>query len=278
MLGRSEGGDDCVRNDLGWLLLDELSHRVGNEFMAMLAALQATQRGVRDGQALAQGLDQAIVRLENFCLVHRILDRKRPQESLRERLDALCRATATSTAAGRGIQLILEAEDVTVDDETAWTVCVVASEWMTNALKHAFGGDRRGELRVSLRADPDSIVLTVDDIAAWPLTRPTAPIPGRAGVGTEIVADLAGRLGGTATRRSGPVGATAVLTLPARRGSSDRSRAQAGVADHRAVNGAVADSLIPATENDELKGLLQTALKLFQEHQHHAEMLAERLG
>jgi putative membrane protein len=58
----------------------------------------------------------------------------------------------------------------------------------------------------------------------------------------------------------------------------DRAYVANEVAYHRAVNGAVADSLIPAAENDELKGLLQTALKLFQEHQHHAEMLAERLG
>jgi putative membrane protein len=58
----------------------------------------------------------------------------------------------------------------------------------------------------------------------------------------------------------------------------DRAYVANEVAYHRAVNGAVAGSLIPAAENDELKGLLQTALKLFQEHQHHAEMLAERLG
>jgi two-component sensor histidine kinase len=217
MLGRSEGGDDCVRNDLGWLLLDELSHRVGNEFMAMLAALRATQRGARDGRDLAQGLDEAVVRLDNFCLVHRILDRKRPQASLCERLDALCRATATATAAGHGIEFFLETDDVAVDDETAWTICVIASEWVTNALKHAFCGERRGEVRVCLRADPDRVVLSVEDVAAGSLARSVLPIPTSPGVGSRIVADLAGRLGGGATRRIGPAGATAVLTLPRRR-------------------------------------------------------------
>lgn len=216
MPGRNYRTDAGVQNDLGWVLLDELSHRIGNEFMVMLAALQAAQRGAHDGLNLAQSLDQAVVRLENFCLVHRLLDRKRSQAPLRDRLDALCRATAGSKAAGRDVQLILEAEDVSVDDETAWTVCVVAAEWMTNALKHAFCSDRRGVLRVSLRADPDGVVLTVDDIAAWPPARSASPIPA-AGVGSKIVANLAGRLEGSATRRVGPTGATAVLTLPARR-------------------------------------------------------------
>ena len=46
------------------------------------------------------------------------------------------------------------------------------------------------------------------------------------------------------------------------------------VAYHKAVNGAVADTLIPNARNTELKELLQTGLKLFQEHQAHAEHMA----
>jgi putative membrane protein len=42
------------------------------------------------------------------------------------------------------------------------------------------------------------------------------------------------------------------------------------VAFHKTVNGALASTLIPDAQNAELKGLLQTGLKLFTEHQHHA--------
>jgi two-component sensor histidine kinase len=218
MSGWSERREECGQDNLGWLLLDELNHRVGNEFMAALAAMHVAQRDVRRrGQDLSQGLDEAVARLENYCTVHRVLDRKRPQATLLQRLEILCRATAGSKGAGRDVAITLDAEPVALDDEAAWTVCVVASEWMTNALKHAFHGDRRGELRVSLIADPESVVLTVEDILAWPSARPGAPIPALAGVGSGIVADLAGRLGGRVTRRTGPLGATAVLVLPARR-------------------------------------------------------------
>ena len=46
------------------------------------------------------------------------------------------------------------------------------------------------------------------------------------------------------------------------------------VAYHRTVNGALKDTLIPSADNAELKSLLQTGLKLFQEHQSHAEHVA----
>jgi putative membrane protein len=46
------------------------------------------------------------------------------------------------------------------------------------------------------------------------------------------------------------------------------------VAYHKTVNGALANTLIPNAKNPELKALLQTGLKLFTEHQMHAEHLA----
>jgi putative membrane protein len=46
------------------------------------------------------------------------------------------------------------------------------------------------------------------------------------------------------------------------------------VAYHKAVNAAVSGTLIPNAQNGELKSLLQTGLKLFQEHEAHAEHLA----
>jgi putative membrane protein len=55
----------------------------------------------------------------------------------------------------------------------------------------------------------------------------------------------------------------------------DRAYLQNEVAFHRTVNGALESTLIPSAKNAELKGLLQTGLKLFTEHQLHAEALAK---
>jgi putative membrane protein len=58
----------------------------------------------------------------------------------------------------------------------------------------------------------------------------------------------------------------------------DKAYAANEVAYHKTVNGALKSTLIPDAQNAELKGLLQTGLKLFTEHQHHAEILASSLN
>ncbi|MGY4475896.1 DUF4142 domain-containing protein [Bradyrhizobium sp. USDA 3364] len=49
------------------------------------------------------------------------------------------------------------------------------------------------------------------------------------------------------------------------------------VAYHKTVNTALETQLIPSASNPELKGLLQTGLKIFQGHQQHAEHVAASL-
>ncbi|MBN9010883.1 MAG: DUF4142 domain-containing protein [Rhizobiales bacterium] len=57
----------------------------------------------------------------------------------------------------------------------------------------------------------------------------------------------------------------------------DKAYAANELAYHKAVNGALEQTLIPATGNAELKALLNTGLQIFQGHQQHAEMLVTML-
>lgn len=57
----------------------------------------------------------------------------------------------------------------------------------------------------------------------------------------------------------------------------DREYVRNEVAFHKTVNDALATTLIPSAHNAELKSLLETGLKLFKEHQAHAEQLAAKL-
>jgi putative membrane protein len=58
----------------------------------------------------------------------------------------------------------------------------------------------------------------------------------------------------------------------------DRAYAENEVAFHKTVNGALKDTLIPNSQNAELKALLQTGLSLFTAHQQHAEHLSMSLA
>ena len=55
----------------------------------------------------------------------------------------------------------------------------------------------------------------------------------------------------------------------------DKAYVENEVAYHSAVNAALSKDLIPSAHNAELKALLETGLALFQEHQTHAEHLAQ---
>ncbi len=67
--------------------------------------------------------------------------------------------------------------------------------------------------------------------------------------------------------------------LAALKGSAfDKAYVDNEVAYHKTVNTALSGTLIPSAQNAELKSLLETGLKLFQEHQMHAEHLAQNLN
>jgi putative membrane protein len=58
----------------------------------------------------------------------------------------------------------------------------------------------------------------------------------------------------------------------------DKAYADNEAAYHKAVDDSVRDTLIPNAQNAELKSLLENALKIFVDHQHHAERLAKQLS
>ena len=57
----------------------------------------------------------------------------------------------------------------------------------------------------------------------------------------------------------------------------NKAYAENEVTYHQTVNGALEKTLIPSAQNAELKSLLQTGLKLFKEHEKHAEKLVSEL-
>jgi two-component sensor histidine kinase len=204
-----------LASDGAWLLLAELNHRVCNELQAAQSALRLARRGLASAEPV-RFIEEATLRLEAFGHVHQLLDRQRGQEPLAQRLEAVCRAASRSKAAPLGIHLALKLDEVTADAETAWTVCVVASELMTNAFKHAFPGGRPGVVSVVLWQDDEGVRLTVTDngVGADAGFPSAAPAQATRGFGSGIVAQLAERLGGSMTLAGGPAGTVATFRVP----------------------------------------------------------------
>jgi two-component sensor histidine kinase len=218
MLAANDREAMTVKTDGAWLLLTEMSHRVSNELMAALSALRLASREAATGSGAGGLLEQAILRMENFGRLHNLLDPQRRHGAISERLEALCRATCQAMAAPRGIHITLTAEDAPVDDEASWTICVVASELMTNALKHAFAGGRAcaagGVIAVDLRLAGHTVALTVADNGLGAAA--TRPIWASPGFGTGIVCELASRIGGKIWSQTDAYGTSVRLSIPLR--------------------------------------------------------------
>jgi two-component sensor histidine kinase len=214
MMAITEPRGARLGNDEAWLLLAELNHRVRNELQVALSALRLTKRQLSSADP-ARFIEEAELRLEGLGHASRVLDRQLGHGPLAQRLEALCRATSHSRGEPLGVRLVLELDEVTTDEETAWAVCVVASELMTNAFKHAFRDGAPGMVRVVLRQSGGRVLLTVSDNGAGDAG------PGRGartvwqppGLGTGIVDQLAERLGGFVTRASGPAGVTVIFGI-----------------------------------------------------------------
>ena len=216
MLTSMERRDAALASDGAWLLLAELNHRVCNELQAALSALRLARRGLASAEP-GRFIEEAVHRLEAFGCVHQLLNRQRGQGSLAQRLEALCRATSAAKAAPLGIHLTLNLDDVAVDEETAWTVCVVACELMTNAFKYAFAGGSPGVVGVALKQDGEGVLLTVTDngVGIGVGYRSAEAIWQAPGFGSGIVAQLAERLDGFVTRVSSRAGTTVTFRVPA---------------------------------------------------------------
>lgn len=217
MLTSTERNAGSAAAEDAWLLLAELNHRVANELQVAISALRCARRGLGPEAEPVRFLEDAMARLEGFGDVHQLLDRQRGHGPLAERLEALCRATSLSKAAPLGIHMTLKLDEVSVDEETAWTICVVASEFMTNAFKHAFPGGLPGVVGVTLRQDGEGVVLSVTDNGVGVDYRSAETIWRAPGFGSGIVAQLADRLGGFITRVGGPGGTRVTFRVPASR-------------------------------------------------------------
>ena len=81
----------------------------------------------------------------------------------------------------------------------------------------------------------------------------------------------------TSRALSDAAGKTKAALAKLRGAAFDKAYVANEVAFHQQVNGALQAPLIPSASNSELKGLLETGLKIFQGHQQHAVHVAAEL-
>jgi len=148
------------------LLLQEIHHRVKNNMQVISSLLKLQAETIKDERLRAPFWDSEH-RVRAMSLVHEKLYQAKDLAHVpfRDYLTSLIRYLYQSSAPKAGtIELVTEIEDLPLAITHAIPCGLITNELLSNALKHAFPGERTGTVTISLRSpEPQAYELTVSD-------------------------------------------------------------------------------------------------------------------
>jgi PAS domain S-box-containing protein len=188
------------------VLLGEVHHRVKNNLQIVHSLLDLQSSRVSD-RAVVDMLRDSQNRIRSMGLIHQTLYQSKDfaQVDFSRFLDSLVPTLVTSYGVNPDrIALSVEAAQLLLPINAAIPCGLVVNELISNALKHAFPGDRKGEIAVKLFADPaGKAVLSVTDNGVGIPEGVKMTHSGT--LGMQLITLLTGQLGGDVTmRRSNP--------------------------------------------------------------------------
>ena len=189
-------------------LLKEVHHRVKNN-LQIIHSLLRLEHQRQALPAVRQVLQAMQGRIQAMATLHDTLHHSGHVAALDlgAYLERLATQAWRALASGRGhVQLQLDLASVAVSLEQAVPCGLLVNELVSNSLQHGFADGRSGELRVWLqRLDGGTLQLGVSDSGAGL----PADFAARrsAGLGLQLVADLAGQIGGQLEIGPGPAAA-----------------------------------------------------------------------
>jgi two-component sensor histidine kinase len=189
------------------LLLDELNHRILNEFASLIAIVSraAAASGNDDVKRALSGVAQL---LHHYAQVHRALLPPDAGDLVNAEgyLSSLCRSISRSKLDHMNIDLVLAARPLLLESVRCWRLGMIVTELITNAARHAFAGGP-GEIRVELVRNGAFVRCTVSDNGS-------ASANVRPGRGSRIVDQLVKELNGSSQLKFGFAGTTVTVVFP----------------------------------------------------------------
>jgi len=220
------------------LLLSELSHRVQNDLHSLVAMLE--MQAAADPEA-SEALHAAARRVLVLGQVHGRLSRGKEPEAVVDShlfLEGLVADLRAGIDGLRPVALTVDAEAHPLPLARAGDIGLVVNELVTNALKHAFPGDKAGVVRVGFHRDGDAYEVVVADNGVGTAAAPGRPARDDGGLGNRILHALAVQLGGRLVAARGEVGGTVCrMRFPIPPAPASRKASPPAVA----VRGPVAD-------------------------------------
>lgn len=200
------------------LLLREIDHRMRNNFAIVESFLNLQMRSAENKEA-QRALSVASGRLHSFAAAHKSLYKSYKDVELASLVDMksyLSDITAHLADAlfnGDDVKLRLDIRDSQMPRDKAAAIGLMVNELVTNAAKHAFHGQKDGEVAISFDDDGQNWRLTVaDNGCGFDASRPVAEAETPSGLGAALVDAFAQKAGGVVSRESNGAGARFIVT------------------------------------------------------------------
>lgn len=186
-------------------LVEEISHRVMNEYGEAIAILSLASRAEATA---APALTLAAERLRAMAEAHRSLLVPSAAEvmDLGSHLERLCACLSRASLGERGIRLTVATDEVRLDAARCWRVGLIVSELVRNAVRHGLKGGQ-GSVRVALNRQEGRIWCVVCDDGCAPPDPPE-------GRGRRLIRALAAELAGSVDWKFTQSGSVVGLVFP----------------------------------------------------------------
>ncbi len=177
-------------------LLRDIHHRVKNNLQIISSLISLQSNFIRDPDSLRM-FRRSLNRIRSIALVHEELHRSEnlTRIDFRRYVDSLVDYLFQVYEVPDRIRRLPDIEKIQLNIQTAIPCGLIVNELVTNAIVHAFPGDRPGTIGVELRREGDRLRLSVrDDGTGIPESvdplRPTT-------LGFQLLVNLASQLRGT---------------------------------------------------------------------------------
>lgn len=195
------------------LLLKEVHHRVKNNMMSISGLLTLKSESGVNAESAAI-LKEMSVRVMTMMRIYDRLYRSEEYSRihLREYLDDLLNEISSTFLSGDSIKIEHDIEDLYIRQSSVFAIGIIVNELVTNSLKYAFPGGRKGFISITLRTKGDSEIKIVihDNGIGLPHTN---EVTLNAGFGLDLVKIMVEQSGGSIAA-SGENGTTFTVIMP----------------------------------------------------------------
>jgi two-component sensor histidine kinase len=184
-----------TKNKQNELLLKEIHHRVKNN-LEMVKSLIALQSAQLTDDASKEAMLASQNRVQSMGIIHQKLYQGTNLGSIemKDYFINLGEGVLDTFNADEKVKIEYAMEELDLDVDTAVPIGLIVNELLTNALKYAFPKDTKGQIKISLKKENDSLSLSVSDNGVG---KTKDAKPKGTGFGTQLIKLLTQQLNGT---------------------------------------------------------------------------------